>query len=141
MIENGSKVKLNYTGRFQNGDVFDSSLSEGREPLEITIGEGLLIKGFEMGIIGMNVGETKTIEINPENGYGKIREDLIIKIPKLNVPPEVQVGQTLFAENNANVPFEVISINDEEVTLDANHPLAGEILNFDVEILEIDNNS
>lgn len=137
MIKNGSKVKLNYTGKLKNGQIFDSSLNEGRQPLDVIVGDNRLITGFENGIMGMSVGETKIIDISPEEGYGQIRQDLVITVPKTSVPDGIQVGQVLNPSNNESVNFEVMEVNEDNVVLDGNHPLAGENLLFEVEILEV----
>lgn len=127
MIQNGSKVRVNYTGKLENGDVFDSSLTDGRSPLEFIVGNGQLIPGFERGIMGLNVGDTTTVHIQSQDGYGSIREDLVISVPKDNVPSGVQVGQSLQTqtEDGQTIIFEVKQVNDNEVIVDANHPLAG----------------
>ncbi len=137
MIENGKKVKVHYTGKLENGTEFDSSLQ--RDPLEFTVGAGQLIRGFESGLIGMNVGEKKTIKITPEEGYGPIHESMVLTIPKSNVPDDVQVGAQLQADNEGGQPvvFVVRQINESDVVIDGNHPLAGKNLIFDVSVVEI----
>lgn len=138
MIKNGSKVKAHYTGKLENQEIFDSSLMEGREPLEFTIGQGQLIQGFESGMIGLNIGDKKTIEINPEEAYGEYRNDMVMTVPKENTPQGVQEGQTLQANINGEmISFIVKEINENGVTVDANHPLAGQKLIFEVEILDV----
>lgn len=138
MIQEGNKVKLHYIGKLENGTVFDSSV-ERDVPLEVTIGQKKLISGFENGIIGMSVGEKKDIKISPEEGYGLVREDMILTIPKSNVPDGVEVGgQLQTTDKNGNlIAFIVREVRDNEVVVDANHPLAGKVMNFSVEILEI----
>ncbi len=138
-VQNGSKVKIHYTGKLENGEVFDSSLEEGRDPLEFVIGEGQLIKGFENGVLGMKLGEKKTIEMTAEDAYGPVREDLLFEVPITNVPPTVQVGNTLQAEFEKGNPvlFTVTDIKIDTVILDGNHPLAGKNLTFDVEVIEL----
>ena len=136
MIKEGSKVKLHYTGKFEDQNVFDSSV--GREPLEFTVGEGMLIPCFERGVIGMETGNVKTIEIEPEQGYGELREDLLQEVDITQLPEGVKVGDVLSADTPAG-PINVIvkEINDNKVTVDANHPLAGKKLIFELEIVEI----
>jgi FKBP-type peptidyl-prolyl cis-trans isomerase 2 len=136
MIKEGSKVKLHYTGKFEDQNVFDSSV--GREPLEFTVGEGMLIPGFERGVIGMETGNVKTIEIEPEQGYGELREDLLQEVDITQLPEGVKVGDVLSAETPAG-PINVVvkEINDNKVTVDANHPLAGKKLIFELEIVEV----
>jgi len=133
-----STVKVNYTGKLENGDIFDSSLNEGREPLTAKLGMGKLIRGFEAGLVGMTIGETKLVEIEPENAYGLIREEMIVEVPIDNVPKGAKVGDMLQSmTNNGPVNVSVISVNEKTVTLDANHPLAGKKLIFELEVLEI----
>ena len=136
MIKEGSKVKLHYTGKFEDQNVFDSSV--GREPLEFTVGEGMLIPGFERGVIGMEPGNIKTIEIEPEQGYGEIREDLLQEVVVSQLPEGVKIGDVLSADTPAG-PINVVvrEINGEKATVDANHPLAGKKLIFELEIVEI----
>lgn len=138
MIKQGSKVKVHYTGRLTNNEVFDSSLKEGREPLEFTIGTGQLIPGFENGVIGLSPGDKKTIEISSSDAYGEYKDDLRLTVPKANVPEGVEVGHSLQANVNGEmVQFMVRFVGDTEIVVDANHPLAGQALIFDVEILEV----
>jgi FKBP-type peptidyl-prolyl cis-trans isomerase 2 len=138
MIKQGSKVKAHYTGKLTNEEIFDTSLMEGRDPLEFTVGEGQLIQGFESGILGLNTGDKKTIQIKPEEAYGEYRDDMVMVVPKTNTPEGVQEGQTLQANINGEVvPFMVRQVNENDVVLDANHPLAGQTLIFEVEILDV----
>ncbi len=140
MIKEGSKVKAHYTGRLTNSDVFDTSLRDGREPLEFVVGEGSLIPGFENGIMGLSKGDKKTVNIPPSEAYGEYRQDLCLTVPKNNVPPGIQVGQTLQANTDGQmVPFIVREVMENEVIVDANHPLAGQELIFDIEIVDIEN--
>jgi FKBP-type peptidyl-prolyl cis-trans isomerase 2 len=136
MIKEGSKVKVHYTGRFEDNNVFDSS--EGREPIEFTVGEGMLIPGFEQGVMGLQTGDKKTVELEPENAYGEVREELINQVPLDRLPEGVQEGQMLEAQTEAGpIPVLVTEITDTTVTVDANHPLAGKKLIFDLEIVEV----
>ncbi len=135
----GDKVKVHYTGKFEDGEVFDSSAD--REPLEFTLGQGQVIPGFENGIKGMEIGEKKSITVAPEDGYGPRHDQNIIEVKKSVFPADIvpEVGRQLQVQspdgNRMNV---VISdVKDETVTLDANHPLAGKTLVFDVELVEI----
>jgi FKBP-type peptidyl-prolyl cis-trans isomerase 2 len=137
-INENSTVTVNYTGRFEDGTVFDSSMVEGREPLVATLGQGQLIRGFEQGLLEMEVGQKKTVEINPENAYGEINESMIQEVPKDRVPQEVEVGQMLQANTPMGlVNFNVLEVREETVLLDANHPLAGKKLIFDLEVVGI----
>ena len=95
MINEKSSVVVNYTGKLEDGTIFDSSLNEGREPLTATLGQGALIPGFENGLIGMSVGDKKTIEIAPEDAYGPINEESVLKIEKTKAPENVEVGMLL----------------------------------------------
>jgi FKBP-type peptidyl-prolyl cis-trans isomerase SlpA len=139
MIKEGSKVKVHYTGRLTNNEEFDSSLKEGGEPIEFVIGQGQLIPGFENGVLGLSTGDKKTIEIPAVEAYGEYRDELRVTVPKTNAPQGVQVGQSLQAnmQNGEMVTFMVREVNDDNVIVDANHPLAGQTLLFDVEILEV----
>jgi FKBP-type peptidyl-prolyl cis-trans isomerase 2 len=137
-IQVGDTVIVNYTGRLEDGTIFDSSLNEGREPLTSTLGQGQLISGFEEGLIDMIVGETKTIEIEPENAYGNYQEEMITIVAKNQVPETIQVGETLQGNTpNGPIIVKVVEVTDDSVTLDANHPLAGKKLIFDLEVMGI----
>lgn len=138
MIEKGKIVAVNYTGKFPNGEVFDSS--EGRDPLKFQVGSGQIIPGFESAILGKNIGDKVTININPEEAYGEVREDLIVKVPMGQMPGEVEVGQSLQAQadNGQAVNVIVKEVNEDHVVIDGNHPLAGEELIFEIEILEVE---
>lgn len=137
-IQTGNTVKVNYTGKLEDGTIFDSSLNEGREPLEVTVGQGQLIKGFEDGLFDMSEGETKTIEIEPSEAYGDINIELINSVPRANVPEGVQEGEMLQGEGPMGaVNVKVIEVNEETVVLDANHPLAGKKLTFELEVVSI----
>lgn len=137
-VTESSSVVVNYTGKLTDGSVFDSSLLEGREPLSAKLGEGQLIPGFETGLIGMMVGDKKIVEIDPREAYGERNEELILDVAKTNVPENVEVGmllQTFGPEGPALV--KVLEIKDESVVIDANHPLAGEKLIFELEVMGI----
>jgi len=137
-IQTGNTVKVNYTGKLEDGSIFDSSLNEGREPLEVTVGQGQLIKGFEDGLFDMSEGETKTVEIEPSEAYGEINIELINSVPRANVPEGVQEGEMLQGEGPMGaVNVKVVEVNEETVVLDANHPLAGKKLIFELEVVSI----
>jgi peptidylprolyl isomerase len=137
MIKEGSKVKVHYTGRFEDTTVFDSSLE--REPLEFVVGEANLIPGFMNALIGMNSGESKTIQLNPEEAYGSYIEELVNEVPKEHVPEGVEVGSMLQAQTEDGVVNVIVTdITETHVKVDANHPLAGKNLIFDLEILEVE---
>jgi FKBP-type peptidyl-prolyl cis-trans isomerase SlpA len=132
-------VSVNYTGRLEDGSIFDSSMTEGREPLKATLGQGQLIKGFENGLHEMSVGDKKTVEILPEDAYGEYNDYMVQEVPKEQMPGEVEIGMGLQAETQMGpINFVVKEIKDEVVILDANHPLAGKKLIFDLEVVDIE---
>ena len=137
--QHGDKVKVHYHGTLRTGETFDSS--EGREPLEFTVGSGQVIKGFDEGVKGMSVGEKKTVEIPVGDAYGEKNEELIIEFPKAQFPADMnpEVGQQLMMSNGSEQSFPVVikEVKDDSVLLDANHPLAGQDLVFDIELVEI----
>ncbi|HML23712.1 MAG TPA: peptidylprolyl isomerase [Aggregatilinea sp.] len=132
-------VRVHYTGRLEDGTVFDSSLQ--REPLEFTLGEGQVIPGFEEGVMGMNPGESKTIEIDAERAYGPYRDDMLLSVDRSQFPDNIEpsVGQRLQLRqpDGQTMLVTVSEVGDAQVTLDANHPLAGKNLIFDVQLVEI----
>lgn len=136
MIQKGSTVKVHYTGRFTNGDVFDTS--SGKDPLYFQIGAGQIIPGFENALIGKKIGDTVTVNIKPEEAYGPVREELLVKVPKDKLPGPVEIGQSLQAVSDDNQPVQVIvtEVHEDYVIIDGNHPLAGEELVFDIEVVE-----
>jgi FKBP-type peptidyl-prolyl cis-trans isomerase SlpA len=135
-IENGKKVKVHYTGKHVGGEVFDTS--EGREPLEFTVGEGMMIKGFENGLMGMETGEKKTFEIEPSEAYGEAREDLFTEVDKTQLPEGTTEGQTLQAMTEQGpINVTVKEFKEDVAVLDMNHPLAGKKLVFDLEVVEV----
>jgi peptidylprolyl isomerase len=137
--QNGDKVRVHYHGKLRSGETFDSS--EGREPLEFTIGSGQVIKGFDDGVTGMNTGEKKTVEIPVGDAYGEKNDEMIIEFPKDQFPPDMnpEVGQQLMMNNGQgqSFPVNIVEVREETVLLDANHPLAGQDLIFDLELVEI----
>jgi FKBP-type peptidyl-prolyl cis-trans isomerase 2 len=137
MIENGKVVSVHYTGKLTTGEVFDSS--EGRDPLTFQVGSGQIIPGFEKAILGKNIGEDVVVTIPSSQAYGSIREDLFIKVPKENMPGEVEIGQSLSAQadNGQTVNVVVHEINEDHIVINGNHPLAGEDLEFSISIVEI----
>lgn len=138
MIKKGSKVKVHYTGKLTNGKVFDTSVE--KEPLEVVVGNSGLIKGFEDGLMGMKEGEKKTIEITPEDAYGQFIEGRIQEVEKSILPEEIQVGMALQANGEVGTMVVTVKeIKEETVVLDANHPLAGKDLIFELEVLEVTN--
>ncbi len=139
LVKDGDTVKIHYTGKLEDGTVFDSS--DGRDPLELKVGDGHVIPGFEKGVVGMEVGGTKTITIPADDAYGERRDDLTVNVKKTEFPENItpEIGQQLQLKqpdgNMVNVM--VTDVQEELVTLDANHPLAGKTLVFDVEVVEV----
>jgi FKBP-type peptidyl-prolyl cis-trans isomerase 2 len=135
----GDTVNVHYTGKLEDGTVFDTSRS--RHPLQFTIGKGQVIAGFEQAIIGMNLGESKTMTIPEEQAYGQRRQDMIVTVQRDQLPPDLNpaVGQRLelTQTDDQNVLVTVTAMTDTTLTLDANHPLAGKDLIFDIELLKI----
>ena len=137
-IKNGDNVSVHYTGKLEDGSVFDTSLSEGREPLTVTLGQGQLIPGFENGLIDMTAGEMKTIEIEPENAYGDINPQMVSEVLLTQVPEGVKAGDMLQGQNQFGpVSVVVTEIKESTVVLDMNHPLAGKKLIFDLEVVSV----
>lgn len=138
-VKIGDTVTVNYTGKLDDGSIFDSSLNEGREPLVAKLGEGQLIKGFENGLVDMSEGETKTITIPCADAYGEKIENMTNEVPKSNLPEGVKIGDTLQGFGpNGPILVTVVEINEETVIIDANHPLAGKDLVFELEVLGIE---
>lgn len=138
-VKAGDTVKVHYHGRLTDGTTFDSS--SGREPLEFQVGSGQVIKGFDDGVSGMEVGEKKTIQIPVDDAYGQKEENMIVEFPKSNFPPELspEIGMSLNMTNGSGqvIPVTIVELKEDSVTLDANHPLAGQDLIFDIELVEI----
>lgn len=135
----GDVVKVHYTGKFEDGTVFDTSI--GRDPLGFAVGSRKVIPGFEEAVEGMNPGELKTVSISPEKGYGLHLEELVIEIARDNLPEEVEpvVGQAIQIgeSHDKMLQVTVTEVTDSKVVLDANHPLAGKNLVFEIKLLEI----
>ena len=138
-VKENNTVKVNYTGKLSDGQVFDSS--EGKEPLEFTLGKGQLIPGFEKGLIDMKVKEKKTITIAKDEAYGEINKDLIQEVKKTELPqemtPEVGMGLVSKTPDGQEMNLLVIEVKEESIVIDGNHPLAGKDLIFDLEVVEI----
>jgi FKBP-type peptidyl-prolyl cis-trans isomerase 2 len=137
MITQGSTVEVHYTGRFLDGEVFDSS--EGKDPLQFEIGSGQIIPGFENAIMGKNIGEKVSVTIAPDEAYGQIREDLVVEVPTDKMPGPVEVGQLLQADGGDGGVVQVIvkEVKEDVIIIDGNHPLAGQELMFDIEVVSI----
>lgn len=138
-VKTGDKIKIHYHGKLTSGETFDSST--GREPLEFEVGSGMVIKGFDDGVTGMGVGDKKTINIPFDEAYGPRNPEMVIEMPKDKFPKdlEIEVGMPLGMSDPQGQQFQVtiVEIKDEVVMLDANHPLAGQDLIFDLELVEI----
>ena len=139
VAKTNDKVKVHYTGKLNSGEVFDSS--EGRQPIEFTLGSGQVIPGFDKGIEGMTVGNEKLIEIPCAEAYGEVREELIQAIPREQLPsdiePEKGMSLTSKTPDGHEISLIVTEVADDSITVDANHPLAGQDLTFDVKLVEI----
>jgi peptidylprolyl isomerase len=138
-VKQGDVVRVHYTGKLVSGDQFDSSV--GREPLEFTVGAGMMIKGFDDAMHGMALGEKKTVNIAAADAYGEKDPNAIIEFPKENVPEDMKLepGMQLTLSNQAGQPFPVVvvEVKEEVIILDANHFLAGQELVFDIELVEV----
>ena len=138
-VKKGDAIKVHYHGKLVDGTTFDSS--EGREPLEFEVGSGMVIPGFDEGVTGMAIGEKKTVHIPADEAYGPKQEDMIMEFPKERFPADMvpEVGMQLNMNNGQGQSFPVVIVEVQEavVILDANHPLAGQDLIFDLELVEI----
>ncbi|MDY7102221.1 MAG: FKBP-type peptidyl-prolyl cis-trans isomerase [Actinomycetota bacterium] len=131
-VNNGDTVQVHYTGRLDDGRTFDSS--QGRDPLQFVVGSGQVISGFDQAVSGLAVGDTRSFRIEPDDGYGDRRDDLVLKVPQGQAPDGLTVGDQVQVNNT---PATVIDVDDAGVTIDANHPLAGHALNFDIQVVGI----
>ena len=138
-VENGLFISVDYKGTLQNGDVFDTS--HGRQPIEVKVGAGQLITGFENELLGMSLNEKKTFTLEPDEAYGQRNENLRRDVPRNEIPPELnlRVGMTVGMQTpeGQQIPAQIIHLDDEKLTLDLNHPLAGKTLTFDIEVVGI----
>jgi len=134
-----STVKVHYTGKLADGEVFDTS--EGKEPIEFTLGEGQLIPGFEKGLIDMKLNEKKTINMTKDDAYGEVNETLIQEVKKTDLPqdmePKVGMGLVSKSPDGQEINLMVVEVKEETIVIDGNHPLAGRDLIFDLEVVEI----
>jgi len=137
--QNGDKVRVHYHGTLRSGETFDSS--NGREPLEFTVGSGQVIKGFDDGVKGMTVGEKKTVEIPVQDAYGAKEDERMLEFPKDQLPPDLtpEEGMQLMMSDGQGqqLPVTITEVRESTIVLDANHPLAGQDLIFDIELVEI----
>jgi FKBP-type peptidyl-prolyl cis-trans isomerase 2 len=140
-VEEGNKIKVEYVGTLDDGTEFDNSKKHG-QPLEFTVGEGKVIPGFEKSVKGMEVGQEKDFRIGSEDAYGQRNDELMQKIPRDKLPEVeggIQKGMILMAQTpqGHQIPATVISVDEEQATIDLNHPLAGKDLNFKIKIIEV----
>ncbi len=142
-VKKGDTVKVHYHGKLTDGSVFDSS--EGRDPLEFEVGSGMVIQGFDNGVLGLTVGEKRTVHIPVDQAYGPKREDLLMEFPLDRFPDDIkpEAGMVLNMSNGEGqqMPVVIAEVKDEVVILDANPPLAGQDLVFDIELVEISGGS
>jgi peptidylprolyl isomerase len=135
----GDTVQVHYTGKFDDGSVFDSSA--GREPLEFTVGSGQVIPGFEQAVEGMAVGQTKTVTIPAAEAYGDRVAEAVLQVPREQLPPDLEpeVGQQLVMQSRdgRQIPIVVVEVTEDSITIDANHPLAGRDLTFEIELVSV----
>ncbi len=138
-VKANDTVKVHYTGKLSNGQIFDSSVE--REPLEVQLGEGKLIPGFEKGLIDMAIKEKKTITIEKLEAYGEVSKELFHKVPKTELPEDVkpEVGMGLVGSNadGSQQQFRIADVQEDHIIIDANHPLAGQDLIFELELVAI----
>jgi FKBP-type peptidyl-prolyl cis-trans isomerase 2 len=139
-VKSGDKINVHYTGRLTDGTLFDSS--EGREPLEFQVGSGMVIKGFDEGVTGMSIGEKKTVHIPVAEAYGDMDPNYLAVFNKAEIPSDIpyEVGMQLNMHQDGTgqvMPVTVVEVTDTTITLDANHPLAGKDLIFDLELVSI----
>ena len=127
-VKDGNTVRVHYTGTFSDGEVFDSSRE--REPLEFTIGDGSLIPGFEDALLGHNAGDRFTVTIPADEAYGEHLEELLMEVPEVGMMLQI-------ATDDGDMEVQIVEVNDKVVVLDANHPLAGEDLTFDIEVIDV----
>ena len=138
-VKAGDKIKVHYHGKLTSGETFDSS--EGRAPLEFEVGSGMVIKGFDDGVTGMIVGEKKTVSIPYDEAYGPRNPEMVIEMPKDKFPKDldIEVGMPLGMSDQQGHQFQVtiVEIKEEVVMLDANHPLAGQPLTFEIQLVDV----
>lgn len=139
MVKAGDNVKVHYKGTLTDGTMFDSS--EGRDPLEFTVGAGMMIKGFDNAVLGMEVGQSKTVEISSEDAYGAANPDMVMTFPLADFPEGMNptAGMTIGLSDNMgnNIPATILEVKEDSVVIDANSPLAGKDLVFEIELVSI----
>lgn len=138
-VKSGDTVKVHYHGKLTNGETFDTS--EGREPLEFQVGAGQVIKGFDDAVMAMNIGDKKTVNIPVDDAYGQKSADMMMEYPKSEFPddmkPEIGMQLVMHDETGRQIPVTITEVKETVVVLDANHPLAGEDLIFEIELVSI----
>lgn len=138
MMQAGTTVRVHYKGTLEDGSVFDSS--EGGDPLEFEVGAGTIIPGFEAAVVAMQPGDTQSVKIPSGQAYGEVNEDLIAKVPRDQMPGEItpEVGMMLQVKTpEGEVPVNIVEVGEETVTLDGNHPLAGQDLTFELTLVSV----
>ena len=137
--QSGDTVKIHYTGSLDNGTEFDSSA--GKEPLQFTVGTGQLISGLDKAVEGMTVGEKKTVNVEPADAYGPRQEQMVSEVPKSALPPDIEpevgMGLQTKGQDGQDLQLTITEVGEETITVDANHPLAGKPLNFEIELMQI----
>lgn len=138
--KSGDTVKIHYTGTLDDGQQFDSSA--GRDPLQFTLGSGQVIPGFDKAVEGMAVGDSKTVNIPPEDAYGPRHDEMIQDVPRTALPaevePEIGMGLQARGQDGQVINLTITAVEEESITVDGNHPLAGKALNFDIELIDIE---
>ncbi len=138
-VKKGDKVKVDYTGTLEDGTVFDASEKHGK-PLEFEVGTGMVIKGFDEAVVGMEKDEEKEIKLQPAEAYGDLNPELKKKVPREQLPKEQEPKEGMILlmglPNGQQMPAKIIEVTDKEVTLDLNHPLAGKVLNFKIKVID-----
>jgi FKBP-type peptidyl-prolyl cis-trans isomerase 2 len=138
-VEKGNTIKVEYTGSFEDGEVFDASEKHG-QPLEFKAGEGMVVPGFDKAVIGMDVAEEKEVTLKPEDAYGEVNPEAVQKVPKDKFPAEAQEGMMIGIPlpNGQQMPAKIVKIEDDGVTIDMNSPMAGKTLVFKIKIVSIE---
>lgn len=139
MVKTGDTIKVHYKGTLNDGTLFDSS--EGREPLEFEVGSGMVIKGFDDGVLGMKIGDKKSVNIPAADAYGEANPEMIFDFDRKEIPADIplEVGGILNMHNGQQtVPVKILEVTETSIKLDANHPLSGQALNFDLELVAIE---
>jgi peptidylprolyl isomerase len=139
--KSGDTVKLEYTGKYEDGSIFDSS-AEHDEPFEFVLGEKKMIPAFETAVYGMKAGETKKIVVHPDEGYGPYRQELIVTLKRKDLPPELELKLDHFLEwqqpDGQTGLAKILEVTDEQVKVDTNHPMAGKKLFFELKLLTVE---